>query len=278
MKPTYISRNESWRSPDTQMGRMVTIIEQNCADLSMHPADFEVLADWCSMGHMPSMRRMAQYFESSISPEGKERLQLYLASGADGQAEWDAYLTKNENDCFNIRAYGFWLNQLADFGDEEAQAMIEAAPAIHNVAYMGGIRKQVSALHAVSTKPIIDPRFPKVSYYPGKIDSLRLGLLDVYKADNAILSWSKKDEAYTCNNYAGDSGRDETGFGMEEEYDFYFFDEYFRLLRALYGWSHHDMRVNEERLRKEREEKRKEYASEREAFMKAHGNEGAPVA
>ena len=61
-------------------------------------------------------------------------------------------------------------------------------------------------------------------------------------------------------------------------YDYYFFDEYFRLLRALYGWSHHDMRVNEERLRKEREEKRKEYASEREAFMKTHGNEGAPVA
>lgn len=64
---------------------------------------------------------------------------------------------------------------------------------------------------------------------------------------------------------------------MEEEYDYYFFDEHFRLLRALYGWSHHDMRVNEERLRKEREEKRKEYVAERKAFMMAHGNDGAPV-
>ena len=102
-----------------------------------------------------------------------------------------------------------------------------------------------------------------------------MGLLDVYKANGAILSWSESDKAYTGNEHAGDSGFDETGFGMEEEYNFFFFDEYFRLLQALYGWSHHDMRVNEKRLRKEREEKRKEYASEREAFMKAHGNEGS---
>jgi hypothetical protein len=105
-----------------------------------------------------------------------------------------------------------------------------------------------------------------------------MGLLDVYKANGAILSWSESDKAYTGNEHAGDSGFDETGFGMEEEYNFFFFDEYFRFLQALYGWSHHDMRVNEKRLRKEREEKRKEYASEREAFMKAHGNEGSPVA
>ena len=119
---------------------------------------------------------------------------------------------------------------------------------------------------------------PNVFYYPGKIDSLRMGLLDVYKANGAILSWSESDKAYTGNEHAGDSGFDETGFGMEEEYNFFFLDEYFRLLQALYGWSHHDRRVNEKRLRKEHEEKRKEYASEREAFMKAHGNEGSPVA
>lgn len=72
--PTYSSRNESWRGPDTQMGRMVITIERNCGGLGMHPTDFEVLADWCSMGHMPSMRRMKDHFESSISPEGKEHL------------------------------------------------------------------------------------------------------------------------------------------------------------------------------------------------------------
>ena len=277
LKPTNKSRNESWRGPDTQKGRMVKTIEQNCLDLGMHPADFEVLADWCSMGHLPSMRRMMQYFESLISPEGKECLHCYLAEGPDGQAEWDTFLTENENDCFNIRAYGFWLCRLADFGDGEASETVDATPGIRNVAFMAGIRKHIPSMHAVSTKPIIDPRFTNIFYYPGKIESLRLGLLDVYTADGAILSWSEQEKVYTGDNYAGDSGFDETGFGMEEEYDYYFFDEHFRLLRALYGWSHHDMRVNEERLRKEREEKRKEYVAERKAFMMAHGNDGAPV-
>jgi len=276
--PTYISRNVSWRGPDTQIGRMVKTIEQNCPDLGMHPADYEILADWCSMGHIPSMRRMMQHFDSLISPEGKEHLHRYLTADADGQSDWDAFLTENEIDCFNIRAYGFWLCRLADFGDEEASAIVDATPDIRNVAFMGGMRKEGPTMHAVSTKPIIDPRFANIFYYPGKIDSLRMGLLDVYKANGAILSWSESDKVYTGDNYAGDSGFDETGFGMEEEYDYFFFDEYFRLLRVLYGWSHHDMRVNEERLRKEREEKRKEYESEREAFMKAHGKEGAPVA
>lgn len=53
---------------------MVKTIEQNCPDLGMHPADFEILADWCSMGHIPSMRRMMQHFDSLISSEGKEHL------------------------------------------------------------------------------------------------------------------------------------------------------------------------------------------------------------
>lgn len=116
-----------------------------------------------------------------------------------------AFLSENENDCFNIRAFGFWLCHLADFGDKEAIAKIEASPGIHNITFMGGMHKQVPSLHAVSTSPIINPRFPNVFYYPGKIDSLRMGLLDVYKANGAILSWSESDKAYTGNEHAGNS-------------------------------------------------------------------------
>ncbi|MBQ9009754.1 MAG: hypothetical protein IJ088_10545 [Clostridia bacterium] len=262
---------------------MVEMIEQHSAGLGMDPADFEVLSDWCSMGHMPSMRKMMQHFESMITDEGKEQLQRYLTCGENGQAAWDEFLTENEDDCFCIRAYGFWLCRLADFGDEDAKAKVEDAPDIRKVAFFGGCGKNDpaiigdSSIHVASTKPWINQFTPNIFYYPGEIDSLRMGLLDVYKADGAVLRWSKSDSAYTGEKHVGDSGADEDGFGMEEEYNYSFFDEYFRILSVLKGWSHHDMRVNEERLRKEREEKRKEYALEREAFMKIHGNEGAPV-
>ena len=73
--------DDSWRGPDTQRGRYVPCLEKDCGGrkgLGMEPAKFEVLADWCSMGHLPSMRRMRQHFESRISPEARRRMEDYL--------------------------------------------------------------------------------------------------------------------------------------------------------------------------------------------------------
>ncbi len=89
----------------------------------MSPSDFRLLAKWCSMGHLPSIRRMCEHFESQISEETKERLSQYLTDSTMTQEAWDTYLEAKQEDCFNVRAYAWWLCRLAQFGEDEASCM-----------------------------------------------------------------------------------------------------------------------------------------------------------
>ena len=48
--------------------------------------------------------------------------------------------------------------------------------------------------------------------------------------------------------YVGYEGPDEDGFGMEDEYDFHFFDEKNRYLGTLCAWSKRDFSINQDRI------------------------------
>jgi len=253
--------DDSWRGPDTQRGRYVPYLEKNCGGakgLGMEPADFELVADGCAMGHLPCMRRLQRHFEARISPQARERLDRYLGEGTDTRQEWDAWLEARRDDCFNVRAHAFWLCRLAQFGDEGAKAVLEKRPGLETVAFI--------KYHPVKSRY----RNAVTMYGPGEAGAARLGLLDLAKAKGTLPFWDVEEGIARAEEYAGDSGFDETGFGMAEEYDLYYFDEYYRLLNALYGWSNHDVRVNKERILAVCREKRAAFRAEREAFMRLY--------
>ena len=230
----------------------------------MSPSDFRLLAKWCSMGHLPSMRRMCEHFESQISEETKERLSQYLTDSTMTQEAWDTYLEAKQEDCFNVRAYAWWLCRLAQFGEDEAKETVEKYPKLDSMAFL--------RLHPVYGKPGWQTR-----YYPGQGGADKLGLLDIVSADDNWPTDEIEEGIYKAEDYSGYSGPDETGFGMEEEYNFYYFDEYYRLLNVLKGWSNHDVRVNKERILNECREERDALRAEREVFLKEHAHDPAPV-
>jgi len=230
----------------------------------MSHSDFRLLAKWCSMGHLPSMRRMCEHFESQISEETKERLSQYLTDSTMTQEAWDTYLEAKQEDCFNVRAYAWWLCRLAQFGEEEAKETVEKYPKLDSMAFL--------RLHPVYGKPGWQTR-----YYPGQGGADKLGLLDIVSADDNWPTDEIEEGIYKAEDYSGYSGPDETGFGMEEEYNFYYFDEYYRLLNVLKGWSNHDVRMNKERILNECREERDALRAEREAFLKEHAHDPAPV-
>ena len=230
----------------------------------MSPSDFRLLAKWCSMGHLLSMRRMCEHFESQISEETKERLSQYLTDSTMTQEAWDTYLEAKQEDCFNVRAYAWWLCRLAQFGEDEAKETVEKYPKLDSMAFL--------RLHPVYGKPGWQTR-----YYPGQGGADKLGLLDIVSADDNWPTDEIEEGIYKAEDYSGYSGPDETGFGMEEEYNFYYFDEYYRLLNVLKGWSNHDVRVNKERILNECREERDALRAEREAFLKEHAHDPAPV-
>ena len=258
--------DDSWRGPDTQRGRYVYYLENNCGGrdgLGMAPADFEVLADWCSMGHIPSMRRMRQHFESRVSPEAKRRLEGYLNDASQSLFDWDEWLEARPDDCFNVRAFAFWLCRLAQFGDEAARAALEGQPRLETVAFM--------KLHPIKGHPNWS------TWYPiDKAGSARLGLLDVTWAQGCFPTRNVEDGIIMGEEHVGDSGFDETGFGMEEEYDFFYFDDYYRLLGTLHGWSSHDVRANWDSILEDLRKKKAAFGAERAAFMALHADDGPP--
>ena len=260
--------DDSWRGPDTQRGRYVPCLEKDCGGrkgLGMDPAKFEVLADWCSMGHLPSMRRMRKHFESLVSPEAMRRLEDYLNDEAETLFDWDDWLEARPDDCFNVRASAFWLCRLAQFGDEAARAALEAQPRLGTMAFM--------KLHPIRGSNWQAWYSPAAQSATGVA---RLGLLDLARAGGNMPTSKVADGIFMAEDYAGDSGRDETGFGMEEEYDFYYFDGYYRLLNVLHGWSNHDVRVNRERILGECLAKKTTFEAERRTFMARHASDGAP--
>ena len=193
-------------------------------------------------------------------------MEEYLSNEAETLFDWDDWLEARPDDCFNVRASAFWLCRLAQFGDEAARAALEAQPRLGTMAFM--------KLH-----PIRGQSYWQAWYSPAaqSVTGLaRLGLLDLARAGGNMPTSKVADGIFMAEDYAGDSGRDETGFGMEEEYDFYYFDEYYRLLRALYGWSNHDVRVNRERILGECLAKKTAFEAERRTFMARHASDGAP--
>ena len=230
----------------------------------MSPIDFQLLAKWCSMGHLPSMWRMSEHFEAQISEEVRHRLYNYLIDPDENQESWDTYLEAKPEDCFNVRAYTWWLCRLAQFGEDEAKEMVEKYPKLETMAFM--------RMHPLYGKPGWQTR-----YYPGGEGAARLGLLDLAKAGGNLPDRKIDDGIYRAEDYSGYSGPDETGFGMEEEYNFYYFDEYYRLLNVLKGWSNHDVRMNKERILDECREERDALRAEREVFLKEHAHDPAPV-
>jgi len=58
-----------------------------------------------------------------------------------------------------------------------------------------------------------------------------LGLLQFAAAEEYDLYGMERDGTYHARVYRGYDGPDETGFGMEEQWDDYYFDEFFNLLK-----------------------------------------------
>lgn len=99
----------------------------------------------------------------------------------------------------------------------------------------------------------------------------KMGFLDFEENVSYILESLSDTGIYVGSSYVSYDGSDETGFGMENEYDYYFFDEFFRLLFILRGWSSRDVRNNQDRIQPTCRMKKAEKRREREAFRRGNG-------
>ncbi|MBQ8972399.1 MAG: hypothetical protein IJ074_04895 [Clostridia bacterium] len=219
-------------------------------------AEFERRAEQCAAGELASMRWMSETFQEQMSAQTRETMYCLLAGESESALEtWRRIMKENEEERFLASAYGFWVCRAAVFGDSASRKRIHSAP----------ILREIAKLNDEFQSPLAKKRY---SALVRGDEMARMGLIDFRGLPTLDLSPLNQNRLYVGNCYSGYTGRDETGFGMEEEYDFYYFDENFRFLMKLEGLSNLDIRNNEERIFAECVQKRKALAEKQYANAK----------
>lgn len=213
---------------------------------------FETMAKRCAMGDEEAMFWMFYEFESRLTEAYRSLEKAYVRQpGEENLKELKDYLGKHGDDCFSLQASHMWLNRSALYGSEKAKTLLEEYPFYRQAAYFDTCFQQ-----------------PGQSRRRGCSGAVmkKMGFLDFEENVFYDLESLNDQRIYVGSYYVSYDGPDETGFGMENEYDYYYFDEFFRLLYILRGWSRLDIRSNQGRIQPMCEAKKAEKQKEREAF------------
>lgn len=217
-----------------------------------------LLEERCAMGDISAMYKMFLKFRSQLSREYLNLEQETEKGFSDeGKQRLYAFLKEHDDDRFSVRASNMWINRAKIYGSRKAEKVLEMHPFYAENAYFS------------QTFMI----FPDIMGRECNGEEMkRMGFLDFEGREdwNIYIHSINKQGIYFAEGDAGYDGPDETGFGMEEEYDFCFFDEFFKLLHVLHGWSRRDFFNSEVKIWKECEKKRAELQSQREQFWKVH--------
>lgn len=224
---------------------------------------FEELAYGCKMGDPQAMLGMYQWFWSQVSDELKRLDSQYAARGSEeSEKELEERLEQKPQEGFKLRAAYTWLARAAFYGSQAAMDLLERHP---RCVYQGVF--PVESLFWGSGEH-------SVTVITG--ETLRaLGLTEI-KARGEISLWGQTEERnYYYETYAGYEGADEDGYGMEEEYNYYMYDEFFRHVYTFQGYSRREFESLRSKARDYRqalerlERERKAYWQNREGGQRA---------
>lgn len=205
--------------------------------------DFRAVGMGCSMGDVEAMYQMSRWFRSRLTTEFLD-LEKMLEESSDGQQEgeirretargsFSQYVAEHKKEAFWWRAANFWMNRAALYGHAKARELAEAHKLRCLNAYLSPYAMLPMAQNGISCT--------------GE-ELNRLGLLQFTASEEYDLGGMGKDGTYRARIYRGYDGPDETGFGMEEQWDDYYYDEFFNLLKK-----------DRQSALKEEQEKRRRY-------------------
>ena len=212
-------------------------------------------ANKCANGDLSAMRWMFLHFEDEL-PDGflENEDKIFIEnSRKDAVTTTKEVIANMSSEASSaLTTMMFWLNRAAFYGDSKAIEYIKLHPLFQVFWY-----------------------FPQEFYYGNtKLHTncsgevlRKMGILSVADSSEFTLESLDKYRFFKTTSYAGYEGPDEDGFGMEEEYNFSFYDEFFNPLLQVHSWSERDLEGNwNSRLLKECLLKKAEFESQRDAY------------
>ncbi len=223
---------------------------------SISETDKKKLAFRCQMGDVAAMMDLAKLFLANTS-EVCRRLADAYGAGEESRKEFLQYLEEHPNEKRNVLAGNMWVTRAAIYGHPEAKRLFMSNSVYEECTLIPMVMFLIGSGRSRSL-PTEELR------YAGLLDFPENTVVNLYLQGNG---------SYMATADAGTDGPDESGFGMEELYDFYYFDEFFHRLHILAGWSNFDVRMQKV---SPFEGKLESALRERERYWETHaGKDGA---
>lgn len=220
---------------------------------------FESAAKRCAMGDVDSMFWMFEEFAGRLSAECRELEGACLADPSEENTRLlERWLEHHEDDNIHLQASHLWLKRAAIYGSKRAEDLLDTRPFYREYSFL-------STLFQIPGKE-------RRRECCGSV-MRRIGFLDFDEKISYTMESLDRNGIYIGSRYVSYDGPDESGFGMEDEYDYYFFDEFFRLLYMIPGWSERDISNNRDRIDSFNIMKRDSMQRERDQFWNRYGNE-----
>ena len=214
----------------------------------------------CAMGDIDAMFEKAELMWNKISADSKKAIteleSKFDSSDIDALVRIKEQIQKNDNDVIGVLGAGTWLVRAALYGNNSAVQKLGQHPYLEHNSYL-------------NTQMMI----PGNLTYKDCGGSIMRSLgFDEFIKEDCILKSLNEDGIYIAKTDGGYDGPDEDGFGMEEYYNFYAYDEFFDPLGKVIEYSNRDFSNHEEQLLGEWKNARDKYRAKRAAYANSVGS------
>ena len=213
--------------------------------------DFIKCAEECRMGDADAMLKMHMYLRERLSERCIELERQSVLSG--NFAILKDHIINNRDDFVFLLGANMWAVRAALHGSTEAKDLVERNPHYEEFSLIN------SCGHLWQNRSLTDPELKGSEFK-------QIGIADL-PADKKYSFYSQNGYGYyTAEAYVGYDGPDETGFGMENEYDFIYLDDFFNVCCVITSWSYLDIGNNAKMIYEEADKARAAAAAQREAY------------
>lgn len=212
---------------------------------------FENLTERAGFGDIHAMFLLGKWFRDRLSDTYLKLEAEWEETPDEIQKKFSDYTTKNKDDALNASAGTMWLIRAAVYGNAQAAELVSKHEHWNRISLL-----------------------PETFFYPGTKLQLRIsgeklrhaGLLDFTENQSYNMESMDENGVFRAKTDAGYDGPDADGYGMEEFYNFYHFDEFFHNIGSLQEYSKREYKNGRARFADKWTEQKIAYQQQREDY------------
>lgn len=216
-------------------------------------AYFEAMAIRASLGDIFAMQKLGDWFRAKLSEEYLTLENEWENAPDCKEKEFLESMSAHKEENFYARAGIMWYIRAFLYGNEQTLSFLEN-------------HRKLMSISLISVN-FFNPGIYESFYFTGE-ELRKAGFLNIKENEKFSIKFLAGEGTFAAESDGGYESAGSDGFGMEEEYNFYRYDEFFNNIGKLWGYSNQDYRNNERRFLEECSAKKEIICKNIENFWK----------